>query len=166
MSSKKIISKLLSTFLILIPYPLSLTSIFLSGCATTQMPEYISKVDHPYDRKYYASYERVTSAVVYVLKNQGWTINSEADPSIYERDDRYDNDGYHNILIITNIKKKFGVFYSTYTQLNVLVHSLANTCDVEIRYQSKKPLVKEFVSTRNDQLVENILDDVEQEIGK
>ena len=137
-----------------------------SGCATTQMPEYISKVDHPYDRKFYAGYDRVTSAVVYVLKSKGWTINSEADPSIYERDDRYENNGYQNELIITNIKKKFGPVYSTYTQLNVLVHSIGNTSDVEIRYQSKKPLIKEFISTRNDQLADDVLDAIEQEIGK
>ena len=42
---------------------------------------------------------------MFVLKNKGWTISREADPSIYERDDRYDNNGYQNLLIITNVKK-------------------------------------------------------------
>ena len=80
--------------------------VLLSGCASVQMSGYISRVDHPYERKYYAGFEKVVSAFIYVLKNQAGSL-SEADPAIYERDDRYDNNGYQNLLIITDIRKKF-----------------------------------------------------------
>src|SRR5271156_6255582 len=94
----------------------------LSGCATVQSPGYISRVDHPYERKYYASFEKVTSTFMYVLKKQGWTVNSEADPAIFERDDRYDNNGYQNLLIMTTVRKQ--VLHLTGMHLNVFIHSI------------------------------------------
>ena len=76
---------------------LILSFIFLlSGCASAQMPGYINRIDHPYERKIYGSFEKVVSATMFVLKKQGWAFDSEADPSIYERDDLYDNNGYRN----------------------------------------------------------------------
>jgi len=137
---------------------------FLSGCASVQMPGYIARADHPYDRKFYASFEKVVSTVMYVLKTKGWSISNEADPSIYERDDRYDNSNYQNLLIMTNVKRKS--LYLTSTHLNIFIHSIANTCDVEIRYEAKTPLVKQFISTHNDQLAQGILDAVEDEISR
>ena len=137
-----------------------------SGCSSLPLSEYIGRVDHPYERRIYASFEKVTSAFQYVLKKKGWTIMTEAEPFIYERDDRYDNNGYQNLVIITNIKKKFRVVYTNYTHLNVFIHSIANTCDVEIRYESQTPLIKQFISARNDQLVQALLDAVEQEVIK
>jgi hypothetical protein len=137
----------------------------LAGCASVPMPEYISRVDHPYDRKIYASFEKVTGAFIYVLKKQGWAI-SEADPSVYERDDRYDNNGYRNLLIITDTRKHFHVLYSTFMHLNVFIHAIGNTCDVQIRYEAYTPLVKQFIWARDDSLVQGILDAVEQEVDK
>src|ERR1039457_7119326 len=113
---------------------------FLSGCASVQFPGYISRVDHPYDLQIIGSFEKVTSVFFYVLKKKGWTITEEDEPFIYERDDRYDNNGYRNLLIITEFKKKYRVIYSTYTHLNVFIHSMGNTCDIEIRYEARTPL--------------------------
>ena len=136
--------------------------IMLSGCATASMSEYISRVDHPYDKVYYASIEKVTGAIVYVLRKQGWTISSEADPATYERDDRYENNGYKNLLILTDVKKKFNGAYLSSMHLNIFIHSLANTCDVEIRYEAKGP----FTSLRNDPLVQGLLDAIEQDVDR
>lgn len=135
----------------------------LSGCATAQVTGYISRADHPYDRKFYASFEKVTSTFMFVLKKQGWTIDSEVDPAIYERDDRYDNNGYQNLLIMTSVQKQLLHLRNAY--LNVFIHSIGNTCDVEIRYEAQTHVVKQFTSVRNDPVVENILDAVEQEIN-
>ncbi len=137
----------------------------LSGCASVQMSGYISRADHPYERKFYASFEKVVGSTVYVLKKKGWSVDSEADPAIYERDDRYENNGYQNLLIMTSIKENYRVLYSTFTHLNVFVHSLGNTCTVEIRYEAQTPLIKHFVSVRNDQVVQGILDALEQDIN-
>jgi len=123
----------------------------LSGCTSVQMPGYISRVDHPYERKIYGSFEKVVSSTMFVLKNKGWTIINEVDPSIYERDDRYDNNGYQNLLIMTSVRKKFLHLIST--RLNVFIHSIGNTCDVEIR-----------ISARNDKMVQGILDTIERDV--
>ena len=137
---------------------------FFAGCASVQIPGYISKVDHPYDRKIYGSFEKVVSSTMYVLKSKGWMIDSEVDSSIYERDDRYDNNGYQNLLIMTSARKKFLCLTSTH--LNVFIHSIGNTCDVEIRYEARTPLVKQFISVRNDQVAQGILDAVEEEVRR
>jgi hypothetical protein len=122
-----------------------------AGCASVQMPGYISRIDHPYERKINGSFEKVVSSTMYILKTKGWKIDSEADPSIYERDDRYDNNGYQNLLIITSARKKY--LYLTSTHLNVFIHSIGNTCNVEIR-----------ISARNDRMGKEILDALEQEV--
>jgi len=116
------------------------------------MPGYISRVDHPYDRKIYANFEQTTGAFILVLKKQGWIINEEANPAIYERDERYDNNGSQNLLIITDIRKHLP--HLTGMRLNVFIHAIGNTCDVEIR----------FSSGRNDRLAQGILDAVEEDV--
>ena len=138
----------------------------ISGCASVQIPEYISRADHPYQRKIDGSFEKIVSSFIYVLKQHGWRVTNGLDPAVYERDDRYNNDLYQNLLIMTAVKKNYRVLYTSYTHLNVLIHARANTCDVEIRYETKIPLIKQFTSARNDRLVEDILDAVEQEVGR
>ena len=129
-----------------------------------QTSGYISRVDNPYNKKFYGNIEKVTSAFVYVLKKQGWAIDGEADPAIYERDDRYENNGYQNLLIITGNKNKY--LHLKSARLNVFIHAMDNTCDVEIRYEAQTHLVKQFSSGRNDQVVQGILDAVQEEIGR
>jgi hypothetical protein len=103
--------------------------------------------------------------MIYVLKKKGWAITEETVPTVYERDDRYDNDGFPNVLIITDVRKQNLVF-ATFLHLNVFIHSLGNSCDVEIRYEARTPVIKQFTSVRNDQMVQDILDAVDQEINK
>ena len=135
----------------------------LSGCASVQMTDYI-KADHSYERKIYGSFEKVTSAVMFVLHQQGWGIIQEAEPAVYERDERYENNGFNNLLIFTNVKRHSSILYSTYAHLNVLVHCLGNTCDVEIRYGAVTPIIKQLTTTHNDHLAEGLLDAVEREV--
>jgi len=124
----------------------------LTGCASVPMSGYISRVDRAYDGKIYAGLEKTTSAFMFVLKNQGWTVANEVDPGIYERDDRYENNGYQNLLIVTDMRKHF--LHLTGTRLNVFIHAIGNICDVEIR----------FSSGRHDSVAQGILDAVQQEI--
>ena len=138
----------------------------LAGCASVQMPGYIGRIDHPYERKIYGSLDKVVSSTMFVLKNKGWPIIDEIDPSIYERDDRYDNNGYQNLLIMTDVRKQYRVLYSTSMHLNVFIHSIGNACDMEIRYEARTPLIKQFISVRNDRVAQGILDAIEQEVSR
>ena len=135
-----------------------------SSCASVQMSAYISRVGHPYEQKIYGSFEKVVSAADFVLKNKGWAITNEVDPSIYERDDRYESNGYQNLLIMTGVRKHF--LHLTSAHLNVFIHCIENTCDVEIRYESDTRLIKQFSSERNDSLAQVILDALEQEVNR
>ena len=135
--------KFVKSCLILLPL------LIFSGCSSLPLPGYISRVDHPYDRKFYAGFEKTVSSVMYVLKKKGWTITDEVDPAVYERDDRYDNNGYQNLLIITDVRKEF--LRLTKARLNVFIHSIGDTCDIEIRYEGR-------VSAQG------ILDAIEQDI--
>ena len=142
---------------------LSLTFV-LAGCASVQTPGYIGRADHPYDRNIDASFEKVVSTTNYILKSQGWVIVEEDAPSVYERDERYDNNGYQNLLIITNVKKRF--LHLSDVHLNVLIHSIGNVCEVEIRYEAQTHMIKQFTSVRNDKLAQGILDAIEQDVNR
>jgi hypothetical protein len=126
----------------------------LSGCASPQTPGYISRIDHPYERKINGSFDKVVSSAMFVLKKKGWKIAEESEPSLYERDERYDNSGYQNLLIITERRKKFRVVYSASIRLNVFIHCSSDTCNLEVR-----------ISTRNDRLVGDILDAIERDVN-
>ena len=133
----------------------------LSGCATAQMPGYIGRIDHPYQQKVYGSFEKVVSSIDFVLKKHGWSIINEVDPFVYERDDRYEGNGYQNLLIMTNVRKE--ALHLTGMHLNILVHSLEGVCDIEVRYESKTSVI---TSGHNDPIVQAILNDLQDEVSR
>lgn len=134
-----------------------------TGCASVApMSGYIGRNDHPYKLQMMAGFEKVVSSTMYALKSNGWTVVNEGDPSVYEQDERYDNNGYANVLMMTNIKKDV----RTFSHLNVFIHSLGQTCEVEVRYEARTPMIKEFVSVRNDRVVENVLNAIQEEVFK
>ena len=137
-----------------------------AGCSSLPMSGYISRNDHPYERKIYGKFEKVLSSLNYILKQKGWKVQSEVDPAVYERDERYDNNGFQNVLIITEFRENNHVVSSTYTHLNIFVHSYGNACDVEIRYEARTNLVKQLTSVRNDQLADSILDALQDEVSR
>jgi hypothetical protein len=143
-------------------YLILLPLLFLSGCVTAPMPGYISRVDHPYDRRFSVGFEKIVSSTMYVLKKSGWVVDSEADPAIYERDDRYDNNGFQGLLIITRARKS--PLSMTSMHLNVVIHSIGDTSDVEVRYEAQTPMIKRFTSERNDKVVSGFLNALEQDV--
>ena len=136
----------------------------LSGCTTIQIPNYI-QANNPYIRKMYGDFDQVAQATKTVLAKYGWQIDKEVDPSVYERDSRYDNNPAKNLLIFTNLKQRSLVLTSSYTHLNVFLHSVGTATEVEVRYHSMMPVIKRFVSTRNDKLANRILDAIEQQLN-
>ncbi len=134
----------------------------LAGCATVQIPDYIP-ADHPYSRKVYSDFDQVTGVVKDVLARQGWRIHNEVDPSVYERDGRYESKGARGLLIFTEVKQSAFVLFSTYTHLNVFLYSPGSDyTEVEIRFGAVTPMVKQFKSTHNDRLANRLLDAIEQ----
>ena len=141
---------------------LSILFLCMAGCATVNIPNYIDP-QHPYVRKVYGNYEAIVTAVRQVLADEGWAVQSETSPSTYERDDSAQNSATDGVLLFTSVKQHSKFLYSSYTHLNAFIRPMADGAQVEIRYACLTPLgIKQFKTTRNDKLVDRILDAVER----
>ena len=135
----------------------------LCGCTTVQIPDYI-KADHPYVRKIYGDYDKITSAVYHVLARNGWKVHSQTQPSVYERPEGGRENTEKDLLLFSQVRQHSMILYSSYTHLNAFIHATADGAEVELRYGKVTPLVKQFRSNRNDQLVKRLLTQIEQEV--
>ena len=135
----------------------------LCGCAA-QTSGYI-KADHPYARKLYGDYDKIIMVVKEVLQRNGWSVLEENHPSVYERAAAPDMETPKDLLIFTDVKRHFRLFYSTYSRLNVFCRATAEGAEVEIRYAKVTPLgFKQFQSIRNDKLADHLLAQMDQEL--
>lgn len=136
--------------------------IVFAGCATSQIPDYI-KADHPYVRKVSGDYNAIISAVQLILSEKGWDIQEQVDPSVYERREGGE-DQSNDVLLFTKPKRYSKFLYSTYTHFNVYVHATADGAEVDIRYEVLTPSLIKRSNLRNDSLVNQILDSIEQTV--
>ncbi|MEI7998485.1 MAG: hypothetical protein WCH62_03150 [Candidatus Omnitrophota bacterium] len=136
----------------------------LTGCTTLEFPDYI-KADHPYVRKITGKYQDIVDAVAVVLFKEGWKIQRQVNPSIYERREGGE-DQSQDVLFFTEIKQHPKVVYSTFTHLNVYVHPIAEGAEVEVRYEAiSSTVIKQFHGSRNDKVSNRLLDKIEQELA-
>ncbi len=140
---------------------LGLSLLFLSSCATVQIPSYI-KADHPYSKKMYGDYNTIVNVVRNAVIKNGWKIKTVTNPSIYERAEE-GNDN-NDVLLFTEVKEHSKIAYTSYTHLNVFIRAIAEGAMVEIRYEKVTPVLKRFRSTKNAKLADKILLDIEQEL--
>ena len=139
---------------------LAFSFFILTGCTTVHIPNYI-KSELNYQRKVYGDFDQIVSSVRSVLAKEGWKIENEIHPSVFERTESEDSKG---ILIFTGVKQHSMFLYSSYTHLNVFVHAIAEGATVEIRFHKVTPLlIKQFRSNRNDKLANRLLDKIEKE---
>jgi hypothetical protein len=133
----------------------------MAGCATVNIPNYIDP-QHPYVRKVYGDYNAIIATVRQVLADEGWAVQSETSPSTYERDGSTQSSATGGILLFTSVKQHSKFLYSSYTHLNAFIRPMADGAEVEMRYACLTPLgVKQLKGTRNDKLVNRILDAIE-----
>lgn len=135
--------------------------LFLLGCSSAAIPHYI-KAERPYLRKVSGSFEDIVATVKDVLYKQGWLIQQETDPTMYERRDGKESGG--DVLLFTEIKQHSKLAYATYTHLNVYIYANADGAEIDIRYEAITPRPVKRSVYRNDRLVNKILDAVEQEV--
>lgn len=130
----------------------------LSGCATVNVPHYI-QAQHPYERTYYGSFNDVLNAVRTTLKQEGWQIFKEVDPTMYERNPLHNPGDEQHILIFTEVKRTQRFVYTKSTHLNVYVSRIDGGVGVDMRYGSVKDFhLWKMRSYRNERLVKTILD--------
>ncbi len=110
-----------------------------SGCSSFPVPNYIP--DHfPYKKQYYASFKKVSSAIEEMLPQLGWQIAERSDPGIFEYSTEEVPSSRQQILIFTEIKKSWKIFFSTYRKVNIYIRSNNEGTEVELRYMSFTPL--------------------------
>ena len=138
-------------------------AISLTGCATVQLTDYI-KSDRPYIRKINGKFSDIVNAVKVVVFKSGWEIQTQVNPSVYER--RTDEqDQSQDLLLLSKIKQHPKFLYSTYTHMNIFIRAIADGAEVEIRYEALSPTgIKQFRGVRNDKLVNRLLDSIEAEL--
>lgn len=130
-------------------------AVLLMGCASVPIADYVPDI-HPYQRKYYAGYNRVLEATQQALRDFGWKVEKIADPTVYEL---MDEDIAQRSLLITE-PRSFNYGMGSH-QARVNIRILAgndNTTDVEIRYlSSNKVGFKQLKSYQDDGKAELIL---------
>jgi len=138
----------------------------LAGCTSVEIPNYI-KADHTYTRKIYDSYDRVVAATRRVLEHAHWKVVKETSPEVYEHGPESSHNTQNAVLLFTEIKQLPRFLYSSYAHLNVYIQSTPDGSLVEVRYAKHTPILgKEMQSTKNDQLVEGLLDKIEQDLSE
>ncbi len=130
----------------------------LTGCATTNLPEYIKSV-HPYSKKISGNQDRIIDAIKVVLFKEGWDIEVQMNPSMFERRSGGE-DQSNDVLFVTKPKRVYKGLYWATVHLNVFVFSYADGAEVEIRYESFSPITS---GQRNDKLAKILLEQIEQE---
>ena len=135
-------------------------SLSLIGCARVEIPDYIN-ADKPYVRKVYAKYDQVVEAVNEVMAKNRWVLKQPVDPSVYERDERWENTHATKVLMFSEMRQYFRVLYSTYTHINVYVYDGGDGIEVELRYNSVTWFLKTWRKYRNDKLANRLLNAIE-----
>jgi hypothetical protein len=134
----------------------------LTGCVSVRIPKYLQD-KHPYQRKFYASYEETLEAASRTLTQLGWHISGTADPALYEQNQAKDDGGAKSILIFTEIRESSWILFSRYSQLNCYVRTTDAATEVELRYTNILALpFKNFQSYRNDRYIEKVFQQIER----
>ena len=140
---------------------------FIGGCASINIPEYIQD-ENPYKHKFYASFEGVYSGVLSVLEEDGWTVEKEVDPIVFERNES-GGDLNKQTLIITEVRP-ISLFLGTrYARLNIYLreNKKKDITEIEIRYITiNSTLVKTFQNYKHNHAVSRLFDKIENKLAQ
>lgn len=138
-----------------------------TSCSTVNVPPYIQD-KHPYTKTLQSNYNKVLLTTKKILAQEKWTITKEADPTVYEKGKELDVSNAKQTLIFARTVEKSLVGTGKYAQLNVYLRTVdeINT-EIEIRYLVvNSALVKEFYDYRNDKLINNLIEKINQQLKK
>lgn len=102
-----------------------------AGCASTRLPLYLQDRGAA-SRRFYADYEQALQAIQDTLAEEGWQVEKQVSPSVYEQN-RYNDLDDHQLLILTSRRTAPGWTGRRYGRLNVYLRSKAGISEVEIR---------------------------------
>ncbi|HBG60955.1 MAG: hypothetical protein A2Y03_10825 [Omnitrophica WOR_2 bacterium GWF2_38_59] len=144
---------------------LILIVLFLSGCATVNIPNYIVD-ENPYKQKLYASFDTALNATVNTLKDAGWEVEEITKPSVFERS-KDSIQGSQEVLLFTKIRETSMFLGSSFSRMNVYVRSgTDNVSEVEIRCITVNSVVfNKFTSYKKDRAVEKIFKHIQERLN-
>ena len=134
---------------------------FFSGCMTVKVQKYLED-KAPYQKKFYAAYDKTLATTREALQEMGWRISETANPSVFEQSQATAED--KQILLFTEVRQTPFIFSSRYSHLNVYIKFAGdNTTDVEIRYLAVTPMIfKNSKNYKNNDAVNKIFKRISQ----
>lgn len=111
---------------------LIVVSLFFLGCATANIPIYLPE-KKPYAKRFYADYDAILSATETTLKDLGWSIEDQVNPSVYEAA-RSTDLNEKQLLVVTAVRQLPFFVGTRYARINIFLRSRAGISEVEIRY--------------------------------
>jgi len=137
--------------------------VFMLGCTTATIPNYLPDIK-PYTKRFYADYDVTLKTIIRSLEDLGWAIEKKANPIVYEQN-IVDSPGKNQILIITNVRQTPMFLGTRYARINILLSSIDNISDIEIRYVTITALpFKSLRSYENKSAVERIFDHIKKSL--
>lgn len=142
---------------------ISFLILFLAGCSTTVIPEYLQERG-PYSRRVYGDHPKILSAVKQSLEDMGWAIEKEADPADYEQAFEKNPQG-EQILIITGTRATPMFLGTRFARMNIYIRCGNDVADIQVRYMTiTSAFFQNFKSYRNDAAVERFLTRIEEQL--
>lgn len=132
-----------------------LALMFLSGCSTTQIPNYLQP-KKPYIKRYDANYDQALRTMEETLAGLGWKIEEKTDPGVYEHT-RADDLDENQVLIFTEVRPTPMFVGTRYARMNIYLRSKKNVSEVEVRYlTTTSTALKNFSTYNNDSAVKRL----------
>lgn len=146
-----------------------LTLIFIVGCVTVEVPKYLN--DKPaYSKNIEGNFNQTFTATVKSFKDMGWRVSETESTPIAKINNEEVERPAQTAIIITELKQRSMIIFSTYLMLNAYVRYLEeNKTEVEIRYlsiTSAPPLFRQWRVYKNDGLVEKLYKEINKNISK
>lgn len=144
---------------------LSACLIFASGgCAKAYIPHYLQS-RNPYVRRFHSAFEQARRAVILALAEEGWIVEEETDPVVYERHPFNDLDA-QQVLFISNDRASWSVWGRRHAIANVFLRHKNDIAEIEIRVATvTEGWFRSGTRYREDPLVKGIFDRIAQSLG-
>jgi hypothetical protein len=138
--------------------------IFISGgCAKAYIPRYLQS-RNPYIRRFHAGFEPARRAAILALAEEGWIVEEESDPVVYERHPFNDLDARQSLLI-SNDRETWSLWGRRHAIANVFLRHKNDVAEVEIRVITvTEGWLKARARHRHDSLVEGLFKRIEQSL--
>lgn len=105
--------------------------ITLAGCASTRLPLYLQDRGAQ-AKRFYADYDQTLTALKETLNEQGWQIEKQVAPSVYEQN-RYNDLNGQQTLILTALRESRGWTGRRYGRMNIYLRSKSGISELEVR---------------------------------